>query len=57
MWVKAIWEPGPPMPEQDALYRKWFWEGQEETPQDDSGESTETERERVHVQGSGEVKE
>ena len=30
MWVKAIWKPGPPIKEQDALYRKWFWEGQDE---------------------------
>ena len=30
MWVKAVWEPGPHMPEQDAVYRKWLRYGQEE---------------------------
>ena len=47
MWVKSIWKPGPPMPEQDALYRKWFWDGQEETTQASNRESAEKARERV----------
>lgn len=47
MWVKAVGEPGPPMPEQDALYRKWFLDGQEEAMQANSRESAEKARERV----------
>ena len=61
MWVKAIWEPAAPMPEQDALYRKWFWEGQNEATQANNRESAETARARVpaqvaNEQGSAEVK-
>ena len=56
MWVKAIWKPGPPIKEQDALYRKRFWEGQNETKQANSRESAETAGERAPAQGSGEVK-
>ena len=44
MWVRAEWQPGPAMPAQDALYRKWLWtDGEkvmlEDTPEE-SNEST-----------------
>ncbi len=57
MWVKAIWKPGPPIKEQDALYRKWFWDGQEETTQANSRESAEeraAQEARVGVLAQGE---
>ena len=47
MWVKAIWKPGPPIKEQDALYRKWFWEGHEESTEVSDLEPAEKARERV----------
>ena len=47
MWVKAMWKPGPPIKEQDALYRKWFWEGHEESTEVSDLEPAEKARERV----------
>ena len=47
MWVKAIWKPAAPIKEQDALYRKWFWEGQDEATGINILEPAEKVRERV----------
>ena len=47
MWVKAIWEPAAPIKEQDALYRKWLWEGHEESTEVSDLEPAEKARERV----------